>query len=182
VAATVCALLASSQATATRPNTTINPCTLYSDSPKHLKQFAEEVWAPDRWRRGDPPAKTIAAWRAMAACLPPGQQRALRKYWRELQAAYFDHRKAKRAAAAYLAAISPPGPDVLAAIRECESGGDYSTNTGNGFYGAFQFTLSTWASVGGSGLPNEASPREQDERAARLYRELGSGPWPVCGV
>lgn len=175
-------LLFSSTSTALRPATTINPCILYSDPPSHLKQFAEEVWAPDRWRRGDPPAKTIRSWRLHLHCLPPGSQRALRMRWRGLQASFFDRRRAERATAAYFAAITPPGPAVLAAIRECESGGEYSINTGNGFYGAYQFTASTWLSVGGSGLASEASPREQDERAARLYRELGPGPWPVCGV
>jgi hypothetical protein len=69
----------------------------------------------------------------------------------------------------------------LAAIRQCESGGDYSTNTGNGFAGAYQFTPSTWASVGGSGSPAAASPAEQDRRAAMLYAREGSAPWPVCG-
>jgi hypothetical protein len=69
----------------------------------------------------------------------------------------------------------------LAAIRQCESGGRYSTNTGNGFYGAYQFTQSTWNSVGGSGNPAAASPAEQDRRAAMLYAREGPGPWPVCG-
>jgi hypothetical protein len=70
---------------------------------------------------------------------------------------------------------------TLAAIRQCESGGNYSTNTGNGFYGAYQFTQSTWESVGGSGSPAAASPAEQDKRAAILYAKSGPGPWPVCG-
>jgi transglycosylase-like protein len=69
----------------------------------------------------------------------------------------------------------------LAGIRACESGGSYSTNTGNGYYGAYQFDLQTWQSVGGSGLPSDASPAEQDYRAARLYAERGASPWPVCG-
>jgi hypothetical protein len=70
---------------------------------------------------------------------------------------------------------------VLASIRSCESGGNYSTNTGNGFYGAYQFTQSTWNSVGGSGNPAYASPAEQDKRAAMLYAREGPSPWPVCG-
>lgn len=69
----------------------------------------------------------------------------------------------------------------LAAIRACESGGNYSTNTGNGFYGAYQFTQSTWESVGGTGSPAAASPAEQDARAAALLAQSGSSPWPVCG-
>lgn len=69
----------------------------------------------------------------------------------------------------------------LSAIAQCESGGNPSTNTGNGFYGKYQFTMSTWASVGGSGNPAYASEEEQDRRAAALYAREGSSPWPVCG-
>ncbi|MDQ6650138.1 MAG: transglycosylase family protein [Actinomycetota bacterium] len=69
----------------------------------------------------------------------------------------------------------------FAGIRNCESGGDYSTNTGNGFYGAYQFDLQTWRSVGGSGLPSSASAATQDALAARLASERGTSPWPVCG-
>jgi hypothetical protein len=69
----------------------------------------------------------------------------------------------------------------LASIRECESGGDYSTNTGNGFYGAYQFTQETWESVGGSGSPASASPAEQDAAAQRLIEQSGTSPWPNCG-
>ncbi len=72
-------------------------------------------------------------------------------------------------------------PAALKAIAACESGGDYSTNTGNGFYGAYQFDQGTWASVGGDGLPSEAPPAEQDARAAMLYARAGAAPWPVCG-
>jgi hypothetical protein len=70
---------------------------------------------------------------------------------------------------------------TLSAIARCESGGNYATNTGNGFYGAYQFDLQTWQSVGGSGNPAAASPAEQDRRAAILYSQRGSSPWPVCG-
>lgn len=69
----------------------------------------------------------------------------------------------------------------LQSIRQCESGGDYSTNTGNGYYGAYQFDLQTWQSVGGTGLPSDAPPAVQDEMAARLHAQRGSSPWPVCG-
>jgi hypothetical protein len=69
----------------------------------------------------------------------------------------------------------------LSAIAACESGGNPSTNTGNGFYGKYQFTLSTWQSVGGSGNPAQASEAEQDRRAAMLYAREGASPWPVCG-
>jgi hypothetical protein len=69
----------------------------------------------------------------------------------------------------------------LASIRACESGGNYSTNTGNGYYGAYQFDQQTWNSVGGSGNPANASPAEQDARAQALINSRGSSPWPSCG-
>jgi hypothetical protein len=102
----------------------------------------------------------------------------------ELSKSRRELRRAKRAAATGQAA--PAGADTTApphleAIAACESGGDYSTNTGNGFYGAYQFTQSTWESVGGTGNPAAASPAEQDKRAAMLYSQSGSTPWPVCG-
>src|SRR5207253_5928731 len=54
---------------------------------------------------------------------------------------------------------------VWAQLRQCESGGNYSTNTGNGFYGAYQFTQQTWNGVGMSGSPASASPAQQDAAA-----------------
>jgi LysM repeat protein len=67
---------------------------------------------------------------------------------------------------------------LFARIRQRESGGNYAENTGNGFYGAYQFTIGTWESVGGHGLPSDASPAEQDMRAQMLYNERGCEPWP----
>lgn len=68
----------------------------------------------------------------------------------------------------------------LASIRQCESGGDYTTNTGNGYYGAYQFALSTWRSVGGTGYPHLASPSEQDMRAQMMIDAGRRGEWPSC--
>ncbi len=65
-----------------------------------------------------------------------------------------------------------------AGVRQRESGGNYATNTGNGYYGAYQFSVGTWASVGGTGLPSNASPAEQDARAQMLYNQRGCSPWP----
>jgi hypothetical protein len=69
----------------------------------------------------------------------------------------------------------------LRAIASCESGGNPRTDTGNGFYGKYQFTLDTWQAVGGSGNPARASEGEQDRRAAQLLAQAGPGQWPVCG-
>ena len=68
-----------------------------------------------------------------------------------------------------------------AAVANCESGGNPSENTGNGFYGMYQFTVSTWDSLGGSGLPSDASAATQTALAEKLYNEAGAGQWPVCG-
>ena len=69
----------------------------------------------------------------------------------------------------------------LAAIRDCESGGNYAAVSANGTYrGAYQFDRQTWAAVGGSGDPAAASPEEQDQRAAALHRRRGGSPWPSC--
>ena len=82
--------------------------------------------------------------------------------------------------AARVARASAASP-TLEAIAACESGGNPATNTGNGFYGKYQFTLSTWQSVGGAGNPAAASEAEQNKRAALLYAREGASPWPVCG-
>jgi uncharacterized protein YabE (DUF348 family) len=69
-----------------------------------------------------------------------------------------------------------------AALARCESGGNPASVSGSGkYYGLYQFSLSTWAAVGGSGLPSQASPDEQTARAKMLYNRSGAGQWPVCG-
>ena len=83
--------------------------------------------------------------------------------------------------ATLLGPLMPATPPHLEAIAACESGGNPSTDTGNGFYGKYQFDLQTWAAVGGSGNPAQASEAEQDRRAAILYEQSGPSPWPVCG-
>jgi peptidoglycan endopeptidase LytE len=71
---------------------------------------------------------------------------------------------------------------TLESIAACESGGDPTIVDASGTYhGKYQFDVQTWASVGGSGLPSEAPEAEQDYRAALLYSQSGSSPWPVCG-
>jgi hypothetical protein len=71
---------------------------------------------------------------------------------------------------------------TLDAIAACESGGDPAAVDASGtYYGKYQFDTGTWASVGGSGSPAQASEAEQDYRASLLYSRAGSSPWPVCG-
>lgn len=69
----------------------------------------------------------------------------------------------------------------LASVRWCESRGRYTINTGNGYFGAYQFTLRSWLAVRGRGMPHLAEPLEQDYRAVRLLWLQGPGAWPVCG-
>jgi peptidoglycan hydrolase-like protein with peptidoglycan-binding domain len=75
-------------------------------------------------------------------------------------------------------------PRVLREIAQCESGGDPRAVSSNGLYrGKFQFSRSTWKSVGGRGSdPAAASEAHQDRMALRLYRQSGVAPWPACGA
>ncbi|TWE28147.1 putative peptidoglycan binding protein [Prauserella muralis] len=84
-----------------------------------------------------------------------------------------------------LATSAPAGGDPSwsewAKLRMCESTNRYQVNTGNGYYGAYQFDLPTWRSVGGQGRPHQARPAEQDYRALYLYRMRGWQPWECAG-
>ncbi len=75
-----------------------------------------------------------------------------------------------------------PTGDVWAALAQCESGGNPSANTGNGYYGLYQFSQPTWESVGGSGLPSDASAEEQTMRAQMLQQRSGWGQWGGCSA
>ncbi|WP_199516801.1 LysM peptidoglycan-binding domain-containing protein [Nucisporomicrobium flavum] len=70
------------------------------------------------------------------------------------------------------------------AIAQCESGGNWSINTGNGYYGGLQFSRSTWKAYGGgkyAGTANKASRSEQIRIAEKVLDGQGIGAWPVCG-
>ena len=69
--------------------------------------------------------------------------------------------------------------EALAKLRSCEGG--YGINTGNGYYGAYQFDAGTWASVSSATYGN-ASPAEEDAAARALYERRGWSPWPSCGA
>jgi resuscitation-promoting factor RpfA len=99
-----------------------------------------------------------------------------------------NHRKASSAAAG-AAAISATAllvgtahADVnWDAVAACESGGNWTINTGNGFYGGLQFTLATWRANGGVGMPQNASRERQIAVANNVLRTQGIRAWPVCG-
>jgi hypothetical protein len=68
------------------------------------------------------------------------------------------------------------------AIAQCESGGNWQANTGNGEYGGLQFKPGTWAQYGGVGNPAAASRDQQIAVANRVFAEDGLDPWPKCGT
>jgi flagellar biosynthesis GTPase FlhF len=124
-------------------------------------------------------AAQLQAAQALAA-----QQDAQHQAAQQQQAA-----QAQQVAQQQQAAQSVPAPvatsssgDDFARLRQCESGGDYSDNTGNGYYGAYQFSESAWQGLGYSGLPSDASPAQQDQAAQQLHAQSGWGPWPSCSA
>jgi resuscitation-promoting factor RpfB len=75
------------------------------------------------------------------------------------------------------------GGTVWDRLAQCESGGNWSINTGNGYYGGLQFNLETWRAYGGSGYPHEASRETQISVAERVRDARGGyGAWPACSA
>lgn len=128
-------------------------------------------------------AQAVHQGAAAAAYADAMAQAEIQRYWQAVD-------DARRAAAAAAAERSPGSgsasgsrcADQMACIRECESHGDYGAVSSGGTYrGAYQFDQAAWESVGGTGDPAAAPPEEQDARAAALYSQRGSSPWPNCG-
>jgi LysM repeat protein len=70
-------------------------------------------------------------------------------------------------------------------VAQCESGGDWSINTGNGYYGGLQFSASTWAAYGGTAYASRAdlaTKQQQITVAEKVLASQGKGAWPVCGT
>jgi resuscitation-promoting factor RpfB len=75
------------------------------------------------------------------------------------------------------------GTTVWDRLAQCESGGNWATNTGNGYYGGLQFSLGTWRAYGGSGLPSSASRLTQIAIATKIRDASGGyGAWPACAA
>ena len=140
----------------------------------HAEKHAEKPGgsAP---RIGLADARPAAAWPVM---------QPVRRFHRAIRLSVRRIRAAKRAERRKAFATLPAGVSMttLESIALCESGGDPTIVSADGsFRGKYQFTFGTWASVGGSGDPAAAPEAEQDYRAALLYAQSGSSPWPVCG-
>jgi hypothetical protein len=67
-------------------------------------------------------------------------------------------------------------------LAQCESGGNWATNTGNGYAGGLQFSASTWAAHGGTGSPANASRAQQIAVAEKVQASQGWGAWPACAA
>lgn len=80
------------------------------------------------------------------------------------------------------ARYAAPSEAELEALRGCESTGQYSIATGNGFFGAYQFDLGTWRGLGLDGYPQTAPADLQDAAAAALEQSRGWQPWPACSA
>jgi hypothetical protein len=79
--------------------------------------------------------------------------------------------------------VTYDGNTVWDALAQCESGGNWAINTGNGYYGGLQFSLSTWQGYGGgefAAYPHEATREQQIIVAERLRAARGYQPWPAC--
>jgi resuscitation-promoting factor RpfC len=88
---------------------------------------------------------------------------------------------ASMALSAGVANAAPVAPN-WDAIAQCESGGNWHANTGNGEYGGLQFKPATWARYGGVGNPAAASREQQIAVADRVFAEEGVEAWPKCGA
>lgn len=86
------------------------------------------------------------------------------------------------AAASFSVPANAAPVEAWDALAQCESGGNWSINTGNGFYGGLQFTQSSWNAAGGTGSPQNASKAEQIRVAENLLQMQGWGAWPACAA
>lgn len=144
---------------------TMDPVMVKSAQPV---DFETEVLAP---MKANQAAEAKAAEEAAAA-------EASAKAAAEAQAA-----EAARIAAAQATASKPvviDTGDAWSALRMCEAGGNYARNSGNGYYGAYQFDISTWNNFGGYARPDLAPASVQDAKAQDTQARRGWSPWPGC--
>lgn len=96
------------------------------------------------------------------------------------QAAALAAANAKRVVHRTVRVVTVASGDVWGALRMCESGGNYARNSGNGYYGAYQYNLGTWSNFAGYARPDLAPPAVQDEKARETQAARGWRPWPTC--
>jgi hypothetical protein len=125
----------------------------------HRPDYDAEVLNPLHTAQAEAAAKAAQAQAAAAAA----RKKALAK-----------------ATAVKAKAVVIPGSDVWARLRFCEAGGDYTRNSGNGYYGAYQYNLGSWGNYMGYARPDLAPPAIQDEKARITQAARGWSPWPAC--
>lgn len=158
---------------------------------------ASESAGIDSWRKEAAAVAQSEAQLAAQRAASLAEYDALSRQYAQLQAQAANENSllaAVRTKQARLAAGPPAGVDLanLAGgssmaedfyrLRVCESNDNYQDNTGNGYYGAYQFAMSTWEGLGYSGLPSDAPPATQDAAAIRLQQKDGWGAWPGCSA
>jgi hypothetical protein len=114
-----------------------------------------------------------------AAAINPGGGRHRIEAQREAQTVQHTQRQSFRSS---VSDASDQLDQELYKLRMCESHDNYSDNTGNGYYGAYQFALQTWEDLGMTGRPDQAAPAVQDYAAKVLHARAGWSPWPACSV
>jgi hypothetical protein len=93
-----------------------------------------------------------------------------------------DHHAGRSARNGDAAALGKQGGYDWDAMARCESGDNWRSNTGNGYFGGLQFSLGTWHAYGGRGMPQLASRDQQIRVAQRVISSRGTAAWPACGA
>lgn len=134
------------------------------------------------WQIRIPAPTEQLASRAVAVAQPVVQQPRAAATQAQPRAVTQKRTTAARPAAQPQAVAQTADAGVWDRLAQCESGGNWSINTGNGYYGGLQFSAGSWRGVGGSGTANQASKAEQIARAEALKARQGWGAWPACSA
>ncbi len=146
--------------------------------PVHLTStaYASNATAPYQMTLDTTQAKAI---RVIARPLPNFDTDVLQPL-KAKQAADAAHKAQAVRTIAVKMVTAPVGEDALARLRYCEAGGIYDRNSGNGYYGAYQYSISTWNNYGGYARADLAPAAVQDEKVRADVARRGFTPWPSC--
>lgn len=150
-----------------------------SKPPSPLEQWNNQVVKPQLERRQAQIAEAIRIEKARQAAVEAARIAEEKKQAQALA----EQQKAAQAPQTKPQVVTGGTMDAkILALKMCESGNNYAANTGNGYYGAYQYDIGTWANFGGYRLPSDAPPAVQDAKFAQTYAARGASPWPVCGA
>lgn len=161
-----------------------DPC---SKTAAQFKIFSAQVWDLDRWERDKPKKATLAAKHHFLECAAgPGHRRAMVKIWRKDKTAFNIHQAAEEHRVKYTPYYGCTKLGICkwwalpAYIVSCESGGDYTPDSGLTFGGAYGILVSTWLEFGGgkyASQANYAKPKHQDIIAHKVWITVGPSAW-----